>query len=82
MLVLAAPAVAEILAERSDTLGGGFKDLNQPSAAKTLFHFGQFDFHRFSQSHKRDENDEISGSSDAFAAKSDVVDGQRELRAN
>ena len=74
VLILAAAAIAEVLAERLNAVGRRVNDAEQFGATETFLHFGQFDFNGFAERDERNEDDEIFDARDAFTAESDVVD--------
>ena len=76
MLVLAASALTKIPAKWLNSLRGTLQNAQQSSPSKPLLDLDYLPFNDFANRNERDENDEISNSRDAFAAKGDVGDFQ------
>ena len=72
VLILAAAAFTEVLAERLHAIGRGPQHPNQTRAGKALFQFGDFRLDLLSHKHKRNEDDEIVQPSNSLAPERDI----------
>jgi hypothetical protein len=82
VLVLAAPALAEIAAERRNAVGGGLEDPHQARTGKPLLHLRDLRLDDFPDRHEWHEDDEFLDPRNPLPAKGNVTDGQSQLVAD
>ena len=73
VLVLATATVTKVRAGRLDSLGRRLENPNQFCTGEPLLDLTDFGLHFFTESDKRDENDEIFNSRDPLTAKGDIA---------
>jgi hypothetical protein len=81
-LVLAAAALSEVTARWLGPFWRGLFNTQQLRPRKMFFHLDDLGFNDFTNEHERNEHDKIVHTSDAFAAKRNVVNGQTQPLAD